>query len=245
KMTVVHGEPEHIPEEQWLEEEIPSPRRPRPFPTPKATTPTALATRTAASAHATTDAGLHSVMTAEDELLEDDYERICMWTPLPRVDDPMTPTEVQGVAAIQDDCVHQLQAAQQTKIQQRAAEALGRYLEGGKIGQREGQGESICSTSTTPTRFSRCAKWARHRQAEAVWRVLQLEASDQGCKTEGQARAFAESGIRIRRLRGKLDKRRMAAVRAAKHRRNRPIFTSRGSQLGIDRGTNKSMRATD
>jgi hypothetical protein len=90
------------------------------------------------------------------------------------------------------------------------------------------------------------AKWARYRQAEAVWRVLQLEASDQGCKTEGQARAFAESGVRIRRLRGKLDEmRRMAAVRAAKHRRNRPILTSRGSQLGIDRGMNQSMRATD
>jgi hypothetical protein len=76
----------------------------------------------------------------------------------------------------------------------------------------------------------------RYRQAEAVWRVLQLEASDQGCETEGQARAFVESEIRIRRLRGKLDEmRRMAAAREAKHRRNRPIFTSPGSQLGIDR----------
>jgi hypothetical protein len=35
--------------------------------------------------------------------------------------------------------------------------------------------------------------------------------------------------------------RRMAAEEV-KHQRNRPIFTSRGSQLGIDRGT---MHATD
>jgi hypothetical protein len=113
KMTVVHGEPEHIPEEQWLDEIVridrrrtkekarkatqlqrqaelsslspsqvlcthhyrtePSPRQPRPFTTPKAATP-----RTASSAHAATDAGLRSVMTAEDKLLEDEYERICM-----------------------------------------------------------------------------------------------------------------------------------------------------------------------
>jgi hypothetical protein len=54
--------------------------------------------------------------------------------------------------------------------------------------------------------------------AGRLWRVLQsrLEASDRGCETEGQARVFVESEMRIRRLRGKLDEMRMPAARVGR-----------------------------
>ncbi|KAJ7796401.1 hypothetical protein B0H14DRAFT_3158075 [Mycena olivaceomarginata] len=168
---------------EGAEEQSP-PTAATPVPHPKATTPTALTTRTAASAHAATDAGLRSVMTAEDELLEDEYERICI---------VQAHAPVRGVAVIQDVRVHQLQEAQQAKIQRRAAEALGQYLEGGKSANARVKARVSAAQAQHRQDSAAAAKWARHRQAEAVWRVLQLEASDQGCETEGQARVFVES----------------------------------------------------
>ncbi|KAJ7842134.1 hypothetical protein B0H14DRAFT_3692857 [Mycena olivaceomarginata] len=129
---------------------------------------------------------------------------------------------------------HQLQEAQQARSSDEQPKHWTDNLEGGKIGQRE----SICSTSTTPTRFSRGRRngcdIGRQRRCGGV---LQLEASDQGCETGGAGEGVCWSlKYGYGGLRGKLDEmRRMAAAREAKHRRNRPIFTSPGSQLGIDR----------
>ncbi|KAJ7803261.1 hypothetical protein B0H14DRAFT_2613560 [Mycena olivaceomarginata] len=115
-----------------------SPQRPRPFPTTKATTPTALGTQTATSAQAAT--GARSVVTAEDELLEDEHERIYMiqahapWAEtgfakyltvdaLPHTDDRSTSRGDRKTAAVQDVGVHQPHDAQLAKVQRRAAEA--------------------------------------------------------------------------------------------------------------------------
>ncbi|KAJ7850528.1 hypothetical protein B0H14DRAFT_2581963 [Mycena olivaceomarginata] len=115
-----------------------SPQRPRPFLTTKATTPTALGTQTATSAQAAT--GARSVVTAEDELLEDEHERIYMiqahapWAEtrfakyltvdtLPHTDDRSTSRGDRKTAAVQDVGVHQPHDAQLAKVQRRAAEA--------------------------------------------------------------------------------------------------------------------------
>ncbi|KAJ7330929.1 hypothetical protein DFH08DRAFT_966678 [Mycena albidolilacea] len=246
-----------------------SPRQPHSFPTPKVTTPTALATPTVVSAHATTDAGLHSVITAEDELLEDEYERICMvqahalWAetrftkyltvdPLPHVDDPMMPTEVQGMATIQDVSVHQLHEAQQVKTQRRAAEAhwantlRAVRLANTKVKARVATPGLSAAQARHRQDSADAVKWARHRQAEVVWRILQLEASDRGYETEGQARVFVESEIRIRQLREKPDEmKRMASEVSAQSADIHIIGEVSSTQFSIDRGTNKSMHVTD